>query len=116
MVVGESGLGKLILINSLFLTGLYPERVIPGAAEKTERTVQIEASTVEIEEQGVKLCLTVVDTPGHRDAINCRDCFKTTTSYIDEQFEWYLHDQSGLNIWHITDNRVHCCFYFISPF
>uniref|UniRef100_A0A2I2YEJ6 Septin 2 n=1 Tax=Gorilla gorilla gorilla TaxID=9595 RepID=A0A2I2YEJ6_GORGO len=42
MVVGESGLGKSTLINSLFLTDLYPERVIPGAAEKIERTVQIE--------------------------------------------------------------------------
>ncbi|PNJ10469.1 SEPT2 isoform 6, partial [Pongo abelii] len=75
MVVGESGLGKSTLINSLFLTDLYPERVIPGAAEKIERTVQIEASTVEIEERGVKLRLTVVDTPGYGDAINCRDWY-----------------------------------------
>ncbi|XP_036757200.2 septin-2 isoform X1 [Manis pentadactyla] len=116
MVVGESGLGKSTLINSLFLTDLYPERVIPGAAEKIERTVQIEASTVEIEERGVKLRLTVVDTPGYGDAINSRDCFKTIISYIDEQFERYLHDESGLNRRHIVDNRVHCCFYFISPF
>lgn len=116
MVVGESGLGKSTLINSLFLTDLYPERIIPGAAEKIERTVQIEASTVEIEERGVKLRLTVVDTPGYGDAINSRDCFKTIISYIDEQFERYLHDESGLNRRHIIDNRVHCCFYFISPF
>ncbi|XP_043378414.1 septin-2 isoform X8 [Chelonia mydas] len=84
--------------------------------EKIERTVQIEASTVEIEERGVKLRLTVVDTPGYGDAINCRDCFKTIISYTDEQFERYLHDESGLNRRHIVDNRVHCCFYFISPF
>lgn len=31
MVVGESGLGKSTLVNSLFLTDLYPERLIPGA-------------------------------------------------------------------------------------
>lgn len=31
MVVGESGLGKSTLVNSLFLTDLYPERVIPNA-------------------------------------------------------------------------------------
>ncbi|KAI3375130.1 hypothetical protein L3Q82_021648 [Scortum barcoo] len=115
MVVGESGLGKSTLINSLFLTDLYPERVIPGAAEKIERTVQIEASTVEIEERGVKLRLTVVDTPGYGDAINSQDCFSTIISYIDDQFERYLHDESGLNRRHIVDNRVHCCFYFISP-
>ncbi|NXW51020.1 SEPT2 protein, partial [Nyctiprogne leucopyga] len=116
MVVGESGLGKSTLINSLFLTDLYPERYIPGAAEKIERTVQIEASTVEIEERGVKLRLTVVDTPGYGDAINSQDCFKTIIQYIDNQFERYLHDESGLNRRHIIDNRVHCCFYFISPF
>ncbi|CAB1446307.1 unnamed protein product [Pleuronectes platessa] len=97
MVVGESGLGKSTLINSLFLTDLYPERFIPGAAEKIERTVQIEASTVEIERED-------------------QDCFKTIIQYIDNQFERYLHDESGLNRRHIVDNRVHCCFYFISPF
>lgn len=32
---GESGLGKSTLINSLFLTDLYPERIIPGAAGGT---------------------------------------------------------------------------------
>ncbi|NXP87596.1 SEP2A protein, partial [Passerina amoena] len=116
LFVGESGLGKSTLINSLFLTDLYPERYIPGAAEKIERTVQIEASTVEIEERGVKLRLTVVDTPGYGDAINSQDCFKTIIHYIDNQFERYLHDESGLNRRHIIDNRVHCCFYFISPF
>lgn len=41
--------------------------------DKIERTVEIEASTVEIEERGVKLRLTVVDTPGYGDAMNCED-------------------------------------------
>lgn len=34
MVVGESGLGKSTLVNSLFLTDLYPERVVPDAVGK----------------------------------------------------------------------------------
>lgn len=34
MVVGESGLGKSTLVNSLFLTDLYPERVIPDSVGK----------------------------------------------------------------------------------
>ncbi|XP_077996112.1 septin-2B-like [Glandiceps talaboti] len=115
MVVGESGLGKSTLVNSLFLTDLYPERHIPGAAEKIDKTVSIDASTVEIEERGVKLRLTVVDTPGYGDAINNVDCFSPIIKYIDEQFERYLQDESGLNRRNIIDNRVHCCFYFISP-
>ena len=34
MVVGESGLGKSTLINSLFLTDLYPDRKVPDAVDK----------------------------------------------------------------------------------
>ncbi|KAK5638087.1 hypothetical protein RI129_012382 [Pyrocoelia pectoralis] len=116
MVVGESGLGKSTLVNSLFLTDLYPERVIPDAIEKSKQTVKLDASTVEIEERGVKLRLTVVDTPGYGEAIDNTDCFKAIIRYIDEQFERFLKDESGLNRRNIVDNRIHCCFYFISPF
>ncbi|XP_052072567.1 septin-2B-like isoform X5 [Mytilus californianus] len=115
MVVGESGLGKSTLVNSLFLTDLYPERQIHSAAEKIKQTVKIDASTVEIEERGVKLRLTVVDTPGFGDSLNSVDCFKPIIQYVDDQFERYLQDESGLNRRHIIDNRVHCCFYFINP-
>ncbi|CAE1168011.1 SEPT2 [Acanthosepion pharaonis] len=75
LVVGESGLGKSTLVNSLFLADLYPERHIPSASEKISQTVKIDASTVEIEERGVKLRLTVVDTPGFGDSLNSEDCF-----------------------------------------
>ncbi|MEQ2182900.1 Septin-2, partial [Goodea atripinnis] len=100
----------VVLVLTLFFFSCF------NLTEKIERTVQIEASTVEIEERGVKLRLTVVDTPGYGDAIDSQDCFKTIIQYIDNQFERYLHDESGLNRRHIVDNRVHCCFYFISPF
>jgi len=116
MVVGESGLGKSTLVNSLFLTDLYPDRKRPDAAESVKRTVELEASTVEIEERGVKLRLTVVDTPGYGDAINNSDSFQAIIQYIDDQFERFLRDESGLNRRNIVDNRIHCCFYFISPF
>ena len=42
-------------------------------SDKIERTVKIDASSVEIEERGVKLRLTVVDTPGFADSINNTD-------------------------------------------
>merc|ERR1719447_933377 len=116
MVVGESGLGKSTLINALFLTNLYPDRELPDAEAKIKQTVQIESSTVEIEERGVRLRLTVVDTPGYGDAIDNRECYKPILDYIDAQFEQYLHDESGLNRRNISDHRVHCCFYFISPY
>jgi len=115
MVVGESGLGKSTVINSLFLTDLYANRQIPAAADRVERTVKLETSMVEIEERGVKLRLTVVDTPGYSDAINNNDCFKPIIQYVDAQYEKFLQDESGLNRRNIVDTRVHCCFFFINP-
>ena len=43
------------------------------SVEKIKQTVKIDASTVEIEERGVKLRLTVVDTPGFGDSLNSVD-------------------------------------------
>ena len=37
LVSGESGLGKSTLVNSLFLTDLYPERQIPPAAGEQQQ-------------------------------------------------------------------------------
>uniref|UniRef100_A0A8C6GNN8 Septin n=1 Tax=Mus spicilegus TaxID=10103 RepID=A0A8C6GNN8_MUSSI len=92
MVVGESGLGKSTLINSLFLTDLYsPE--YPGPSHRIKKTVQVEQSKVLIKEGGVQLLLTIVDTPGFGDAV----------------------DNSNLNRRQMPDNRVQCCLYFIAP-
>ena len=55
MVVGESGLGKSTLVNSLFLSDLYSNRKIPPVDEKVDRTTEIEKTTMEIEEKGVKV-------------------------------------------------------------
>lgn len=78
------------------------------SSERMKQTLKLEASTVEIEERGVKLRLTVVDTPGFADALNNSNSFETILEYIDEQYERYLRDESGLNRRNIVDNRVHC--------
>ncbi|XP_050680082.1 septin-2 isoform X1 [Leptidea sinapis] len=115
MVVGESGLGKSTLINSLFLGDLYKGRKIPDVQDRIEKTTTIEKKTMEIEERGVKLRLTIVDTPGFGDAINCEDSWRVCSAYVDEQFRQYFTDESGLNRRHMQDNRVHCCLYFVPP-
>ncbi|XP_072043993.1 septin-5-like isoform X2 [Amphiura filiformis] len=116
MVVGESGLGKSTLVNSLFLTDLYKDRPDLSTEERISQTVEIQQSTVDIEEHGVRLKLTVVDTPGFGDSVNSNDCWDPIIAYIDEQFYHYYNDESGLNRKNITDKRVHCCLYFISPY
>ena len=44
--------------------------------ERLKKTVDIESSTVEIEERGVKLKLTVVDTPGFGDSLDNSEWYK----------------------------------------
>ena len=41
--------------------------------------------------------------------------YKPILDYVNDQFNTYLKDESGLNRRNIVDNRIHCCFYFISP-
>ena len=90
-VVGESGLGKSTLISSMFLIDVYDKeaRFIPTAEERAVSTVEIEPYTVEIEEQGVKVRLTVVDTPGYGDSLTGKDQFSAVTNFIDDRFEKY---------------------------
>merc|ERR1711973_133718 len=115
MVVGESGLGKSTLLNSLFLTDLYTPSSYPTVEEKMKRTVSVSPSTVELKEGGVRLRLTVVDTPGFGDAVDNTDCWKPIIEYIDSKFEQYLNAESRVHRTQFPDDRVHCCLYFIAP-
>lgn len=70
MVVGESGLGKSTLINSLFLADLYKNRQVTPVEERCEKTTRIEKKTLDIEEKGVRLRLSII---GKESTIN--NCF-----------------------------------------
>jgi small GTP-binding protein len=72
MVVGESGLGKTTLIDTLFRSNIKEASAAQGTSLNA-KTVSIEKREVSINENGVKLNLTVIDTPGYGDAINNED-------------------------------------------
>ncbi|VDK20188.1 unnamed protein product [Taenia asiatica] len=116
MIAGESGLGKATLVNSLFMQDLYKDREPADANEMIKKVTKIEKRQIELDERGVKLRLTIVDTPGFNDAVNAEECWKPIEDYIDSTFEQYFKDECGLNRKNIQDNRVHCCLYFISPY
>ncbi|XP_023237585.1 septin-7-like [Centruroides sculpturatus] len=115
MLVGEAGLGKSTFLNNLFLSNIYSDEY-PSPSERIKPTVQIETTKLQLEENGVKLNLTVVDVPGFGDSLNNNGCWRPITNFINERFDQYLEDESRVNRDVIVpDNRVHCCLYFISP-
>ena len=63
-------MGKSTLVNTLFNTGLYPPKENVEPTHETPETVEIQSITADIEENGVKLRLTVVDSPGFGDFVN----------------------------------------------
>ncbi|XP_022242263.1 septin-7-like isoform X2 [Limulus polyphemus] len=114
MVVGESGLGKSTLINSLFLTDIYSNEY-PGPSQRIKKTVQVETNKVFLRENGVNLTLTIVDTPGFGDAVDNSECWQPIVDFIDTKYEDFLNAESRVHRTSITDSRIHCCLYFISP-
>ncbi|XP_046914284.1 septin 7-like protein pnut isoform X3 [Dermatophagoides farinae] len=114
MVVGESGLGKSTLVNSMFLTDIYsPE--YPGPSKRAAKTVEVEQTRVSLKEKSVNLYLSIVDTPGYGTAVDNTNCWQPIVNFIESRYEEYLNAETRVHRTHIQDSRVHCCLYFIAP-
>ncbi|KAK1886336.1 Neuronal-specific septin-3 [Dissostichus eleginoides] len=116
MVVGHSGLGKSTLVNTLFKSQVSRRSAGWARDEKIPKTVEIKAVSHVLEEGGVKMKLTVVDTPGFGDQINNDNCWEPISKYINEQYEKFLKEEVNITRKkRIPDTRVHCCLFFITP-
>ncbi|KZW03149.1 Septin [Exidia glandulosa HHB12029] len=114
MVVGESGLGKTTLINTLFSTELsssknYSRRHV----KQLDKLTEVEIIKAELEEKSFKVKLTVIDTPGFGDYVNNRDSWSPIIDFIDDQHETYMRQEQQPQRGEKTDLRVHACLYFI---
>ncbi|CAG5119915.1 unnamed protein product [Candidula unifasciata] len=112
LCVGETGIGKSTMMDTLFNTNFDSTpstHDLPG--------VKLKAHTYELREKNVLLKLTLVDTVGFGDQINKEDSWKPIVDYIDAQFDAFLHEELKikrmLHTYH--DSRVHACLYFIAP-
>eukprot|EP00095_Tigriopus_kingsejongensis_P006232 maker-scaffold301_size216225-snap-gene-1.17 protein:Tk06232 transcript:maker-scaffold301_size216225-snap-gene-1.17-mRNA-1 annotation:"septin-7 isoform x3" len=114
MVAGESGLGKSTLINSMFLTDVYSAEY-PGPSARIKKTVKVDTNKVLMQENGVNLTLTIVDTPGFGDAVDNSDCWDPVIQYVETQYENFLDAETRVNRISLPDTRVHSCLYFIAP-
>ncbi|KAJ7671478.1 Septin [Mycena polygramma] len=115
MVVGESGLGKSTLINTLFNSSIVNPREPPHPAADLPKTVAIENIQADIEENGVRLRLTVVDTPGFGDFVDNSASWNPILETIEQRFEAYLSQEHRVRRPKMVDSRVHACVYFIQP-
>ncbi|KAG8982302.1 hypothetical protein FRB94_009301 [Tulasnella sp. JGI-2019a] len=116
MVVGESGLGKTTLINTLFSTELSPAKDYRRRhVKQLDKLTEVEIIKAELEEKSFKVKLTVIDTPGFGDYVNNRDSWAPIIDFVDDQHEIYMRQEQQPQRIEKSDLRVHACLYFIRP-
>ncbi|EUC57742.1 CDC10-septin, putative [Rhizoctonia solani AG-3 Rhs1AP] len=116
MVVGQTGLGKSTLINTIFASHLIDSKGRFEHDEPVRQTTEIQTVSHVIAENGVKLKLNIVDTPGYGDQINNEGCWDTIIKYIKDQHSAYLRKElTAMRDRHIQDTRIHCCLFFLNP-
>ncbi|KAI4889476.1 hypothetical protein NFI96_015246, partial [Prochilodus magdalenae] len=112
LCVGETGIGKSSLMNTLFNTTFENEE-----ASHYQNTVYLRPRTYNLQESNVDLKLTIVDTIGFGDQVNKEESYKPIVDYIDAQFEHFLQEELKIkrSLHNYHDTRIHVCLYFISP-
>uniref|UniRef100_A0A8C6RZZ5 Septin n=1 Tax=Nannospalax galili TaxID=1026970 RepID=A0A8C6RZZ5_NANGA len=112
LCVGETGLGKTTLINTLFNTNLKENK-----SSHFYSKVGLKVKTYELQERNIPLKLTVVKTVGYGDQINKEASYQPVIDYLDAQFEAYLQEELKIkrSLIDYHDSRIHVCLYFIAP-
>uniref|UniRef100_A0A8C6YWV7 Septin n=1 Tax=Nothoprocta perdicaria TaxID=30464 RepID=A0A8C6YWV7_NOTPE len=112
LCVGETGIGKSTLMNTLFNTTFETEE-----ASHYESAVRLRPRTYDLQESNVHLKLTIVDAVGSGIICSHSDCYRPIVEYIDTQFENYLQEELKIrrSLFNYHDTRIHVCLYFITP-
>ncbi|XP_062909276.1 septin-8-B-like [Mobula hypostoma] len=112
LCVGETGIGKSTLMNTLFNTMFESDE-----ATHYEPGVRLKPQSYNLKETNVDLKLTVVSTVGFGDQVNKEESYNPIVDYIDAQFENYLQEELKIrrSLHDFHDSRIHVCLYFIAP-
>ncbi|XP_036135513.1 septin-14 [Molossus molossus] len=112
LCVGETGLGKSTLMDTLFNTNLKEKK-----SSHFHSNVELKIQTYELKENNVQLKLTVVNTVGYGDQMNKEASYQPIIGYLDAQFEAYFQEELKIKRSFVDyhDSRIHVCLYFISP-
>ncbi|MCJ1338449.1 hypothetical protein MMC09_003737 [Bachmanniomyces sp. S44760] len=136
MVCGASGTGRTTFVNTLCGKKVLAGKDADDAPNAhLEEGVRIKPTTVELEldEEGTRISLTIVDTPGFGDQID-NDArytypavdfpspdltflsFSEIVGYLERQYDDILAEESRIKRNpRFRDNRVHALLYFITP-
>ena len=123
MVCGASGTGRTTFVNTLCQKAVLPHLDSDAPpyldSESTgEPSVRIKPVTVELEldEEGTRVSLTIVDTPGFGDSIDNEASFGEISTYLERQYDDILAEESRIKRNpRFRDNRVHVLLYFVQP-
>lgn len=130
LCVGKSGLGKTTLINSLFNQEFNDSNTTSDDNKSIENinttnadqedsgdgsSVKLNIQNSVIEENGVRLKLTVIETPGFGSHINNNEAWAPIIKEINHRFDQYLGQENKINRTSFDDMRIHACLYFIEP-
>lgn len=81
----------------------------PGIA-LTETKVEL------VDDEGLKLLLNIIDTPGFGENLNNEMCFTEIENYLKQQFDLVLAEETRIKRNpRFVDTRVHVLLYFITP-
>lgn len=119
MVVGQSGTGRSTFINSLCGQQVVDtSSTIPlPTDDSTERDFNLREETVELEDnEGIKILLSIIDTPGFGDSLDNSSSFNIITDFLKHQYDEILLEESRVRRNpRFKDSRVHAVLYFINP-
>ncbi|KAK2879943.1 hypothetical protein FQN49_000731 [Arthroderma sp. PD_2] len=137
MVCGASGTGRTTFVNTLcgkqvlqgkdaddagsahLEEGVRIKPVTVGMHISTyagQDNILTEATELELDEEGTRISLTIVDTPGFGDQINNEESFSEIVGYLERQYDDILAEESRIKRNpRFRDNRVHALLYFITP-
>jgi septin family protein len=104
--------GKSTLLESLFKRSFGGE-----PHDHTSENVGTEVQTYDLEDGGVKLKLTIVNSTGYGDQLNRAHSADKLVSYVEAQFEQYLQEELKTSrvLPVVHDTRIHACLYLLAP-
>ncbi len=119
MVVGPSGSGRSTFINTLCGQQVVETSTTVPAPEDCAKDVSLELRhhNVELEdEEGVRIQLSVIDTPGFAGGLDNSGAFSVIQEYITKQYDDVLLEESRVRRNpRFKDGRIHALIYLIVP-